>query len=91
MNWEAWLGLTLVFALLILIVQRTEPRRRRITLVVMLIAAEVVRRYLVYRGWPVEGFWAFLAALVLNGLFWLFIGRSNPPHSSDEIEVVGNE
>lgn len=91
MNWEAWLGLTVIFALLMLIVQRAEASRRRITFVIMLVAAELVRRYLLYRGWDGEGVWAVLAALVLNLLFWMFIGRSNPPRSSDEIEVLGNE
>jgi hypothetical protein len=91
MNWGAWLGLTLVFAVLILIVQRAEARRRRVTALVMLVAGELVRRYLMYRGWPMEGFWAFGAALILNVLFWLLIGRRYPPRSSDEIQVFGNE
>ena len=91
MDWGAWLGLTAIFCLLMLIVQRTEPKRRRIMALVMLGGAEVVRRYLVYRGWSVEGLWAFVAALILNVVFWVVVGRSNPPHSSDEIEVIGNE
>lgn len=32
---------------------------------------------------------AFFVALVFNGLFWLLIGRYNPPRSSDEIRVLG--
>ncbi|MBN1964521.1 MAG: hypothetical protein JW910_07730 [Anaerolineae bacterium] len=91
MNWQALLGLTVVFFILMLIVQRTEAKRRRIVFVVVLAAGELVRRYLWYRGWPTEGGIAFITALVLNGLFWLFIGQQNPPGSSDEIEVVGNE
>jgi hypothetical protein len=91
MNWEAWLALTGVFTVLLLIIQRTEPGKRRVTALVMLVGAEIVRRYIVYRGWHREGLWAFVAALVINVLFWLLIGRSNPPHSSEEIEVVGNE
>lgn len=92
MNWEAWLGLTAVLAFLILLVQRTEPKRRRWIALLALAAGELVRRYIVYRGWHTEGAWAFGAALVLNVLFWVLIGRSNPPRSSeDEIEVLGNE
>jgi hypothetical protein len=34
---------------------------------------------------------AWLAALVLNGLFWMLIGRYNPPRSSEEILVIGLE
>ena len=66
MNWGAFLGLTAVFAVLMLIVQRAERKRRLVTLVVMLAGAELVRRYLVYRGWDTEGLLAVLAALVLN-------------------------
>jgi hypothetical protein len=32
---------------------------------------------------------AFFTALVLNFLFFLFIGRYNPPKSSDDIKVLG--
>jgi hypothetical protein len=59
MNWGAWLGLAVVFAVLMLVVQRTESKRRRAAALVMLVIGELVRRYLMYRGWPVEGFWAF--------------------------------
>ncbi|GAB4546628.1 MAG: hypothetical protein OHK0023_06560 [Anaerolineae bacterium] len=33
--------------------------------------------------------WSIVTALLLNALFWLFIGRYNPPASSDEIKVLG--
>ena len=32
---------------------------------------------------------AALTAIALNLLFWLFIGRYNPPGSSDDIRVLG--
>jgi len=92
MNWGAWLILTGVFAFLLLLVQRTEPKRWRWIALLALGGGELVRRYIVYRGWHSEGAWAFVAALALNILFWVFIGRSNPPRSSeDEIKVLGNE
>lgn len=92
MNWEAFGGLAVVFAAMILLVQRTEPNRRRFVLVIMLLVGEVLRRFVVYRAWDREGWWALGAALALNVVFWIVIGRSNPPRSSaDEIEVVGNE
>lgn len=34
---------------------------------------------------------SLLAALVFNVLFWVLIGRSNPPGSSDSIIVLGKE
>ncbi len=84
MNWGAWLGLTAIFAALMLIVQRTEARRRRIVFVVMLVGAELVRRYLVYRDWNTEGLLAVLMALVIAAAFWLAWGRKHPPRSSEE-------
>lgn len=33
--------------------------------------------------------WAIVAAFVFNGIFWVLIGRSNPPGSSDSIKVLG--
>ncbi len=91
MDWGVFLVLTVVLGGLLLLVQRAERKRRRITFVVMLVGAELVRRYIVYRGWDTEGLAALVAALLLNGLFWIFIGRSNPPGSSDDIQVMGNE
>lgn len=91
MNGQALLGLTILFALLVLIIQRVEPKRRLVTALLVIGAAELVRRYMVYSGWAAEGTLAIFLALLLNALFWVFIGRSNPPASSDEIEVLGNE
>lgn len=92
MNWDAFWVLALVFAAMIMLVQRTEPNRRRFVFVVVLIAGELVRRYIVYRDLSREGWWALGAGLVANFLFWIVIGRSNPPRSSEEeIEVLGNE
>ncbi len=92
MNWEAFGGLAVVIAILMLLVQRTEPSRRRFVFIIGLVVAELVRRYIVYRGWEQEGWWALGAALLANLLFWILVGRSNPPRSSaEEIEVLGNE
>jgi predicted cobalt transporter CbtA len=33
--------------------------------------------------------WSIVAALIFNLLFWVFIGRSNPPGTSDSIKVLG--
>jgi len=91
MNWGAFLVLTGVFAVLMMIVQRAERKRRLATLLVMLVGAELVRRFLVYRDWNTEGVLAVIAALILNWLFWILVGRHNPPKSSDEIQVIGND
>jgi hypothetical protein len=33
--------------------------------------------------------WSIVAALIFNLLFWVLLGRSNPPGSSDSIKVLG--
>jgi predicted cobalt transporter CbtA len=33
--------------------------------------------------------WSIVSALIFNLLFWVLIGRSNPPGSSDSIKVLG--
>ncbi|MCC7448955.1 MAG: hypothetical protein IT324_16170 [Anaerolineae bacterium] len=33
--------------------------------------------------------WSLVVAVVFNAIFWVFIGRSNPPGSSDSIKVLG--
>ncbi|MEP7284313.1 MAG: hypothetical protein ABI947_00935 [Chloroflexota bacterium] len=33
--------------------------------------------------------WAIVTALIGNALFWILIGRSNPPGTSDSIQVFG--
>ena len=91
MDWGAFLAIAVVLTSMILVVQRSDPKRRRFTFLVMLVGFEVMRRYALYRDWQTEGWVAFAAALVLNLLYWILIGRSNPPHSGDEIEVLGNE
>lgn len=91
MAWGSLLAITAVLGAMLLVVQRSDPTRRRFTFIVMLVGFEVVRRYVVFRDWETEGWIALAAALVINGLFWVFFGRSNPPHSGDEIEVLGNE
>ncbi len=33
--------------------------------------------------------WSIVSAVILNLAFWVLIGRSNPPGSSDSIKVLG--
>ncbi len=33
--------------------------------------------------------WAIVAAVLFNIFFWVFLGRSNPPGTSDSIQVLG--
>lgn len=113
-NGGGWLGLSAIFAVLLLVVQRSERSRRLITLAVMAGAGWLVGAYgmyrisrechsLVARMCATDVFrqhaqvtatntvvWAVVAAVVSNILFWAFVGRYNPPRSSEEdIKVLG--
>ncbi|HYO88134.1 MAG TPA: hypothetical protein VER79_05765 [Candidatus Limnocylindrales bacterium] len=81
--------LTFVFGLVFLLIQRSERRRRLIVFLAFLVVGELIRRYAFYRNAHTEVWTALIIALVLNTMFWLFIGRYNPPHSSEEIQVIG--
>jgi uncharacterized protein involved in response to NO len=74
---------------MLLIVQRAETRRRLLVAVVMLGIGELIRRYVFYRNVHTEAWIALVIALIFNAVFYLFIGRYNPVHSSDEIQVIG--
>lgn len=83
-------GLTIILTGLLLLIQRSERKRRLLVALVMLVPVELIRRFTIIRG--VEGeMWAALGiALVLNFFFWLLIGRYNPVRKSeDEIQVIG--
>jgi len=81
--------LAIAFTLMLLLVQRAEAKRRLVVAVIMLVPAELLRRYVFYRDVHTEAWIALIFALVFNAAFWLLIGRYNPVHSSDEIQVIG--
>jgi hypothetical protein len=81
--------LTTIMGLLLLTIQRAEPKRRILVALVMVIPAILIRNYINYREIQVEGWVALMLALVLNFLFWVLIGRYNPVSGSDEIQVLG--
>ncbi len=119
MNTGGWFVLTAIFSILLLIVQRSERKRRLVTALIMVFVALVVWRYALYRlsnecdavspvicnlAWARAQLvsveeqrgiavrtvnWSIVAALVFNLFFWVLIGRSNPPGSSDSIKVLG--
>ena len=89
MNVGILIFLTILMTLMLAFVQRSEGRRRLIVIVVLLVPAELLRRYILYKGVETEGWVALVIALILNFLFWALIGRYNPVHKSDEIQVIG--
>lgn len=92
MNISNLIVLTLIYAATLLMVQRTERKRRWIVALIAIIPIG----YMTYQ-------WGILkeqqnivliaagAALALNVLFWLFWGRKHPVGSSDSIKVIGME
>lgn len=76
------------FSVLLILSQRIEPRHRgKLRFVIFL---TVVGLWLARYNLRVEHSTGVAIALVVNFLFWLFIGRYNPVQSSeDTIKVYG--
>jgi hypothetical protein len=89
MDIEYFFIFLVLLTLLILLIQRTEPAKRRLVLFIMIIPALLIRNFAVYRDVETEAWTALWIALFINFLFWLFIGRYHPVKSSDEIRVLG--
>ncbi len=81
--------MTLFLGVSIFFVQRSERKRRVAVLISIVAILELIRRYVWYADVHTEGILALITALLLNGSFWLFIGRYNPVASSDDIQVIG--
>ena len=81
--------LTAIYGLGLLLVQRVERNRQLFTLFVVGFVWLITRRFALFRDLDTELTWAVFAALLLNYLFWLLIGRRFPPGSSTDIRVWG--
>lgn len=88
MDWGIFFLLALFMSTIFFVVQRAEAKRRRLVFIMMLVVLELLRRYTWYRDVHAEAWAALIAALLLNFVFWLLIGRYNPVASSDEIRVL---
>jgi len=89
MNLEYFLLFTIIITLLLLLIQRTESGKRRVVIVAMIIPAILIRNWANFRDMETEAWAALGAAIVLNLLFWVLIGRYNPVPSSEDIRVLG--
>ncbi len=81
--------LALSFGTIIFVIQRTEAKRRRVVTLIMLLVLLVLIWLINTLGAWGEGIVGLFLALVLNGLFYVLIGRYNPVGSSDDIHVLG--
>ncbi len=90
MDWN-YVGLIAVAsALLLVMIQRTEPAKRRLVIGFVAISLLIIRHNAFLKGdLHEETVLAFVFALVLSFLFWLLIGRYNPVTSEDSVHVIG--
>ena len=89
MNTGLVLVLLVTLGAVLFIIQRTEAKKRRMVALLMSLIVLAVIWYVNNRHYWSEAIVAFFIALILNFLFWLFIGRYNPVGSSDNIHVLG--
>jgi hypothetical protein len=89
MNIGGLLLLTILDSTLLLLVFRVEGKHRGIVAACVLLGLFFVFQFALGHNVESEGWLALMLALVLNFIFWVLIGRYNPPHSDDEIKVIG--
>lgn len=90
MNGGAFLFLSGLFTLALLLIQRTEAKRRRTVIYLIAFLGLLIAYWANARALGSEFVVSLLAALLLNFLFWLLIGRYNPVGDSDKnIQVIG--
>ena len=82
--------MTAVYGVFVLFFQRSEANRRIATMLIMSpLWLVLIPRYAAYREFSPAADWGILAALIVNYVFWLLIGRRYPVGSSDDIKVWG--
>lgn len=81
--------LVLSFGTVLLVIQRTEARRRRVVMGIMFLVLLVLGWLINIRGAWGEAVVGLVIAAILNFLFYVLIGRYNPVGSSDDIHVLG--
>ena len=91
MNLEHLFTLTLIMSFLILLIQRTERKARRLIMMLTLVPGFLLLDFILQRNIETAGLLALFLSLFLNFMFWALIGRYNPVASSDEIKVLGLE
>ena len=90
MDWN-YIGLIAVLvALLLVMIQRTEPKRRRLAAILVIPGLLIIRQNAFLKGdLHEETLLAFIIGILLSFLFWLLIGRYNPVGEDSEVKVIG--
>ncbi|MCY4069822.1 MAG: hypothetical protein OXG60_00835 [Chloroflexi bacterium] len=82
--------ISVLVTLLLIMVQRAEPARRRLVAGFVVICLLIIRHNTFIKDdLHDETLLAFILGLILSALFWLLVGKYNPPGTSDEIRVIG--
>ena len=83
--------LTVIFSVLLLLIQRTERKSRfKVFLLVAITAGALMYYVIELRQIQSEALVALVIALVVNWLFYVVIGCYNPVKNSDDtIKVIG--
>ena len=90
MDWNYVALIAVTVALLLVMIQRTERKRRRLAIVFVAICLLVIRHNAFLKAdLHEETLLAFVIALMLSFLFWLLIGRYNPVKTEDNVQVIG--
>lgn len=90
MDWN-YIGLiTFTVTLLFMLIQRTEAKRRRLSIAFVLLCLLVIRHNTFLKSdLHEETLIALILGIVLSSVFWLLIGRYNPVDAADDIQVMG--
>ena len=82
--------ISVLVTLLLIMIQRAEAARRRLVAGFVLICLLIIRHNAFLKGdLHDETLLALVLGLLLSALFWLLVGKYNPPGNSDEIRVIG--
>ncbi len=82
--------ISVLVTLLLIMIQRAEPARRRLVAGFVLVCLLIIRHNAFIKDdLHDETLLAFVLGLILSALFWLLVGKYNPPGNSDEIRVIG--
>ncbi|MCY3866683.1 MAG: hypothetical protein OXG68_14695 [Chloroflexi bacterium] len=82
--------ITITVSLLFILIQRTDPNRRRLSIAFVLLCLLIIHHNTsIKNDLHEETLLAFLLGVLLSGLFWLLVGRYNPVDNEEEIQVMG--
>ena len=90
MDWNYVALITITVSLLFVLIQRTDPKRRRLSIAFVVLCLLVIRHNSFLKSdLHEETLIAFMLGVGLSSIFWLLIGRYNPVDTDDDIQVMG--